>query len=349
MEKTRRIAIVALVVALVVPLFVTAIPPLLGTPKPLAPADATIALWVNVMPSHVAGKLLMALGLVLPLLGTVALHDAIFGKRSWWPLAAALVVYNGAFLAGLFDFTAGIGGAMLGAAAWIRWKDRTSLQIAGTVFIAFAIFVTHALGLFFLILIIGAFEVHEARRRRKMAPLVIQAAKLGLATLPVALLFVHDRFAFNGNSPVAIARTMWWTLVKFDPLQAAMGAGAGFSAYDTGIDLLILTAVTAAFAALALAEKLSFSWLTVVTGILMIAYLFASGGIADADWIDTRLPVLAGFLLFAGMTPRRLGRRDTAVLVLAFAALIIARIGGIEVAWQSQNADSADVVTASTR
>jgi hypothetical protein len=349
MEKVRRIALVALIAALVVPLFVTAIPPLLDAPKAIAPTDATIALLANLMPPPVAGKILMALGLLLPLLGTVALHDAIFGNRSWWPLTAALVVYNGAFLAGLFDFTVGIGGAMLGAAAWIRWKDRARLQVAAVVLIACAIFVTHALGLFFLVLLVGSFEVHEVRRTRNVAALVVHSAKLGFAMLPVAFLFVHERFAFNGNSPIAIARTMWWTLAKFDPLQAAMGAGAGFSTYDTGIDLLILMAVTAAFAALALAEKLSFSWLTAVTGILMLAYLFASGGIAGANWIDTRLPVVAGFLLIAGITPRKLGRRETAVLVLAFAALIVVRIGGIEVAWQSHNTDSADFVTASTR
>jgi len=65
--------------------------------------------------------------------------------------------------------------------------------------------------------------------------------------------------------------------------------------------------------------------------------------IAGTGWIDTRLPVLAGFLLFAGITPRRLERRETAVLGLAFAALIIARLGVITLAWQGQNADLANI------
>lgn len=347
MGKARRIALILLIAALIAPLLVTAIPPFLDDPNARIAMNATVALLAKIVPLGIARKIFAALALILPLLGTVALHDAVFGKRSWWPLAAALVVYNAAFLVGLLDFTIAIGCTMLGAAAWIRWRDRAPLQMAAVAFLAVVILYTHALGLYFLVLIIGGFEVHEARRTGKRAAFFAHAAKLALAELPVGLLFVHERFTFNGSSPAAIAHTMWWTLAKFDPLQAAVGAGADFFTYDTGIDLLILMAVAAAFAALALAGKLSFSWLTVITAILMLAYPFASGGTADADWIDARLPVLAGFLLFAGITPKRLGRRETAVLVVAFAALIVARIGVISIAWQGQNADLAGFVTAS--
>jgi hypothetical protein len=70
--------------------------------------------------------------------------------------------------------------------------------------------------------------------------------------------------------------------------------------------------------------------------------------LAEGSWIDIRLPVLAAFLLFAGITPRRLGRRETAVLGLAFAALIVARLGVITLAWQGQNADLAEITAATT-
>ena len=131
--------------------------------------------------------------------------------------------------------------------------------------------------------------------------------------------------------------------MTFDAFHKTIGAAASFFTYETGSDLLILIAVAAALAALSLARKLAFAWPAAIALALMLAYPFVPGVIAGTGWIDTRLPVLAGFLLFAGITPRRLGRRETAVLGLAFAALIIARLGVITLAWQGQNADLANI------
>ena len=80
-----------------------------------------------------------------------------------------------------------------------------------------------------------------------------------------------------------------------------------------------------------------------IAAALMLAYPFVPGLFAEGSWIDVRLPVLAGFLLFAGITPRRLGRRETAVLGLAFAALIVARLAVITLAWQGKNPDLAEI------
>lgn len=370
----RRIAVLALIAALIAPLFVTAIPPLLDYPNHLArmavlaahdrdPAlaqmyaidwhvvpnlgmDVVVPILAQIMPLDLAGKIFIALGLVLPLLGTVALHDAIFAKRSWWPLASALVVYNAALLAGFLNFTVGVGLALLAAACWIRLRQKRVLQAAAVAVLAVPIFFTHAFGIGFLFLMIGGFEAHEAWRERRMSALPSRAAKLGVAALPVAFLYFQTRLASDAaTSPLALAKTLWWALAKFDPLHKAIGAGASFFTYDTGIDLLILIAVAAAFGALALARKLAFSWLAAIAAALMLAYPFVPGVLADTGWIDTRLPVLAGFLLFAGITPRRLGRRETAVLGLAFAALVAARLGVIAAAWQGQNADLADLAS----
>jgi hypothetical protein len=125
----RRIALLAVCTTLIVPLFVTTVPPLLDYPNHLARIavlaagghdadlaqlytidwhiapnlgmDIVVPLLAQIMPLTLTGKIFLALALILPLLGTVALHDAIFEKRSLWPLASAIVVYNAAFLAGM--------------------------------------------------------------------------------------------------------------------------------------------------------------------------------------------------------------------------------------------------------
>ncbi len=331
MIRARRLALVALAIALVAPVFSTPLPPPLAAPEDFA------------------RKLFLPLALVLPLLGTVALHDAIFRKHSWWPLASAIVVYNAAFISGSVDFCVAIGCALLGAACWIRLQRRPWQQTAAVAAIAVPIYFAQASGLGFLLLMIGGFELHEAWQAKRLAIIRPRAARLALAALPAGFLFVHVDPTFGASPSLTAARSMWWTIAKLSPLEVAIGAGASFFTYDTGIDLLILIAVAAAFGALALGKKLSFSWPTGIAAALMLAYPFAPGGLTDAAWIDTRLPVLAGFLFFAGMTPKKLGRRETAVLAVAFAALIVARLGVIATAWQSHTIDLAHASDAPTQ
>jgi hypothetical protein len=368
----RRIALIAVCTALVIPLFVTTIPPLLDYPNHLARMavlaagghdtdlahiyaidwhvmpdlgmDIIVPLLTQLMPLTIAAKIFLALALLLPLLGTIALHDAIFEKRSWWPLASAIVVYNAALLAGFLNFAVGIGLALLGAACWVRLRRDARRQIVAGALIAAALFIVDAFAAGFFFLLIAGFELRDVRQEQNRHAPTARAAKLGIVALPTALLHFDTRLAADApTSPFAFAGNLWEALAKFDPFHKAIGAAASFLTYDTGSDLLILTAVAAAIAALSLARKLAFAWPAAIALALMLAYPFVPGGFAATDLIDIHLPVLAGFLFFAGIMPRRLGRRETAVLGLAFAALIVARLGVITLAWQGQNADLADI------
>jgi len=318
----RRIALLVLIAALIAPLFITAIPPQFEMDR--------------------TSKIFTALALVLPLLGTVALHDAIFERKSWWPLCSAVIVYNAALITGDLDFLIGAGLTFLGTACWLRLKAKPWVQTVAVALLADAFLVIHFAGVGFLFVIIGVYEISEAWRKRQLAALAPRALSLALAALPVFALYFQTHLPASAyTSPGHVVKSMWWALNRFDPFAKAVGAGAEFFTYDSGIDLLILIAVAAAFSALALGKKLTFSWLAPIAAALYVIYPFVSGSASTAGQVDIRLPVLAGFLLFAGITPRRLGRRETAVLAVAFAALIIARLGVIATAWQGQNADLA--------
>jgi len=370
----RRIALILVSIALIVPLFVTTIPPLLDYPSTLArmaaiaagSQDADVArlytmhwriapdlgmdplvpLLAPIMPLTLVAKLFLALALILPFLGTVALHDAIFEKRSWWPLASAIVVYNAALLAGFLDFMIALGLALLGTACWVRLAKRPRRQLAAGAAIAAAILLVHVFSAAFYLVMIGSFELRAFRNASSASQLRHRVAKLLIAVLPTALIYLRALTDGKIASPLRIAKGLWWTLAKADLMHKALGAAASFFTYDLGSDLLILIAVAAAIAALALARKLSFAWPIAIGLGLLLTFLLVTG--FASSWTDIRLPVLAGFLLFAGITPRRLGRRETAVLGLAFAALIVARLGVITLAWQGQNADLADIATVLT-
>jgi hypothetical protein len=373
----RRLALLTVCAALTVPLFVTTIPPLLDYPNHLARMavlatgrhdpdlaqiyaidwhlapnfgmDLVVPLLAQIMPLTLAGKFFLALALILPLLGTVALHDVVFEKRSWWPLASAIVVYNAALLAGSLNFAVGIGLAMLGTACWIRLRHHARWQTLAGALIVAALFFVQAFAAIFLLMMIAGFELREGRQERSNPARAGRLVKLGLVALPTVLLYLQTWLAGDGvASPRALVQALWSTQTTFNAFRKAIGAAASFSTYDIGSDLLILIAVTAALAALSLARKLTCAWPATIALVLMLAYPFLPDAIAGAGWIDPHLPVLAGFLLFAGITPRRLGRRETAVLGLAFAALIVARLGVITLAWQRQNADLANITAVLT-
>src|ERR1051326_7120421 len=49
---------------------------------------------LRLMPIHVVGRCLLGGVLLLNLAGVLALHRAWFGRRSFWPLGSCLVAYN---------------------------------------------------------------------------------------------------------------------------------------------------------------------------------------------------------------------------------------------------------------
>jgi hypothetical protein len=339
----RRIAILALAAVLLAPLFTATMPSALDGRYPI---DIVVRLLGQIVPPAIAEKIMVALALVLPFAGTIALHDAIFGRRSWWPLASAVLVYNAALIAGFVDFAVAIGLTLIGAACWIRMRHTPWRQCLVAAYIAAIMFSIQVTGIVFLLLIIGGFEVSEIRRGDRESSIAYRAIKLGLAALPAALMFCSALLDRDyAAATLAVVKTQYWALAKFDPLHKFIAAAAGFFTYDTGIDLLILIAVAAALGALALARKLAFSWLTAMAAALILIDPFLPRELPDSAWIDTGLPVLGAFLLFAGLAPKRLGRREVAVLGLAFAALITARLGVISAAWQGETADRGELAT----
>jgi hypothetical protein len=80
-----------------------------------------------IIPVHIAGRILLAVALVMPVVGTVLYSQAVFARRSYWPLAGCLVASNGLFLLGFVNFQLGLGLALVCAAAWRRWRETRPL------------------------------------------------------------------------------------------------------------------------------------------------------------------------------------------------------------------------------
>jgi hypothetical protein len=175
---------------LLLPLAVVDVPPLLDYPNHLARAyvlawgqqDAFLShmyaphwaiipnlavdlilpplLWI--MPVHVAGRVLLAVALLLPVIGTVLYSNVVFGRRSYWSVAVCLVAYNGLFLLGFMNFQIGIGLALVCAAAWLRWREtHPGFTVAIGATCAVLLFFCHLMGLLFYLILLASYEVER--------------------------------------------------------------------------------------------------------------------------------------------------------------------------------------------
>lgn len=226
-----------MVSALLVPLLIADVPPLLDYPNHLArlvllaagPDDPVVGpifspAWsvisnlaidvigpplLRVLSVHVAGRCLLGFALLLNLLGVIALHRAYFQRRSFWPLASGLVAYNYTFLFGFLNWQIGSGLAMLSAAAWIRWRERFPITtVVGSAIAAIVLFFCHLMGMVFFLALIGSAEATAARTVfRRLASLVPAVAGPGMLSTVTNRRALASRLRSRAS---AIATT-WYT------------------------------------------------------------------------------------------------------------------------------------------
>ena len=84
---------------------------------PNVAVDLVIPPLVGILPLYLAGRLMLAGALLLPVIGVLALHRVLHGRWSLWPLSVCLIAYNWIFLAGFINFLIGVGIAFL-----LEWR-----------------------------------------------------------------------------------------------------------------------------------------------------------------------------------------------------------------------------------
>ncbi len=258
--------------------------------------DLVLPSLLHVLPVHVAGRIVLACIVLLPVLGAVAYSRAVFGKRSWWALAVGLTAYNEPVLLGFLNFTASIGLALLLATAWINWRDTSPKR---TVLLgalgAVVVFFCHIMGLAFLAVLLSAFEPAQvwSSGPPSLRRTVSRMAVLAAVFLPAAALYA------------------------ISPLLHVGGESEFLSLQDKALRLLVpfvnysltLDAITAAAVALFLMSALLTRRCRVRagSGIAIAAFLllFAAAPAAaeGAQNIDMRFVVMFALLLFAGILP----------------------------------------------
>jgi hypothetical protein len=358
-------ATLAVVLALLLfPLLLVDVPPLLDYPNHLArlfvlafPNDPALSKiygqrWsiapnlaidvlapplLRVLPVYVAGRLVIAVTLLVQVLGCVAYSRAAFGRRSLWPMASAIVAYNATFLLGFLNFQISLGLALLAGAGWCVWADRRPRATAfGGALCATAIFFCHIFGVLFLGVVIGAREavsLWRIRRERAVAArrATLRGAMLACVFAPTIVLYLLAPLS-NDHGPVKV---LPWSV----KLIWLFGGVAHYSLMIALLTALVLLAVLYAL--------LSRRRLRVAAGVplaalaLFAAYLVTPSTAMSTAFLDTRFPIMLALLLFGGCAPRGLSRRAGALLFGVLGTLLLVRTAGIAGVWRSYGGDVA--------
>lgn len=354
-------------IVLIVPLFVVDIPPLTDYPNHLArefvlafgahdpvlsrmyaerwgiipnlAIDIVLPAMAHVMPLYVAGRLVLAVALLLPVAGAAAYNRAVFGIRSFWPLASGLVAYNGLFLLGFMNFQISLGMALLGAAAWVAWRDRRPvvLAILGAIWFS-AIFFAHVFGLLFLVAIIGGWEIDRLLRLRRegralLPDIARTAAQLSVVFLSPLVLCLLAPIADQGGGAI------WRPLL--DRLDLLL---LPFLSYDAISSRLIGGAFLAFLYALArqglyrIAPGAGCTLVALLAGYLLCPFIMNGTG-----FVGDRLPIMLGFMLFAGGKPAQLSMTARSATALLLTVALAIKTAGIVSVWCEHNTDVAEM------
>jgi hypothetical protein len=353
---------VAIIVALTIvllPLFVTQVPPIADYPNHLArmlilaqrhdpylslmyepdwhlipnlAIDLIMPPLLNLMPLDTAGRLVLAAALVLPVLGVLALHRALHGCLSIWPLASSLIACNLIFLIGLLNFLIGVGIALLTAAGWTALHSRRPVLALALLMVgAVATFFCHVISLFFLGIVIACtiieFLLSDWRRGLHLMP------SLG---------------RYGGELMLGFAVPAW--LYLNSPLRSAHGTIEYASAKLKLTEVLspvlnyypVLDVVTGGLIGLSL---LALVWanrkhkdvlpLRIGLSIAFLLLLFvmtpfrAKGG----AWFDVRFFLMATLLAFVGPRFSLLSPTHRAMLISGLGVLLIVRSASVAGVW----------------
>ncbi len=341
---------------LLAPLTLVDVPPLLDYPNHLArafvlafgPADPVLSRmytpqWaiipnlgidlvlpplLHVLPVHVAGRIVIGLAIVLPVLGTVAYSRVVFRTRSFWPFASALIAYNGTLLLGFLNFVAGLGLALLVAAGWIEWRERHPFSIIAISSVAaIGLFFCHLTSVGFCLLLIAGYELEwlYAHRHNFKAMAIRIAAAVPVLAGPLLL------YALSPFSPME-SGTAWPSL--YDKLRELL---MPFANYILPLDL-VTAATVAGF--LSLCAILGRCRITVCSAVPLVAiavlFIASPNALKGTFLFDTRFAVMLGFLLFGALLPRC---RATTLFVVLFAVRLVV----VGAAWWEHRQDLADL------
>lgn len=350
---------------LVAPLFVVDVPPLMDYPNHLGrifvlaslPQDAVLARFyaphwsiipnlaldivgpplIHLLTINVAGRILIAGSVLLPVLGTVAYHRALGGR--WWAFGIGLIAYNNCELYGFLNFEISLGLALLIAASWLHWRETRPVWAIITAFIgAPVLFACHMMGLIFFAALIGATELFRlltalpAGRAALLRATGERAAILGLVLfIPMTLYARSALEQLHGDALFGMADKIGHFL-------------AVFVNYSLPLDLTTAaTVIWLPVLCLLLRRGIVPGPAAITMLLLTVTYIAAPYAWKGTSGVDMRFAVMIAFMLFAGFLPERLPNWSRIAIAIALCTAFTARMALLTTVWAAHAIDLRDL------
>ncbi|MGI9500710.1 MAG: hypothetical protein ACR2P3_11765, partial [Geminicoccaceae bacterium] len=304
--------------------------------------DLMVPWLTRMIPLDIAARIFLAACLVSTLASVAWLHRVLFNQWSFYSLVAALFAYHGSMMAGMANFSLGIGLVPAALAVWIRIRGaRPAWRLLIGSLIALGLFFCHLVAVGAYGLLVFGFELAYAfdrKGRQAAAPEAARDIAVAGATglLP---LFLFSRLIFGGEGGSATAGLVFGNAAwKLKALLAPLAN------YNLPLDLLSFALI----AGLALV-----AWRTgrleverrMVPGLTLLAITFvlAPKALWTGGVFDQRLAILLALMLVA-CTRFNAPSGPLRLLLPAMLALLLAvRIGVVTSAWIDHRADLAEM------
>lgn len=295
--------------------------------SPYLAMDLIIPPLTHLMSIYTAGRVFVYLCLALYVLGTLAVHAALYRRLSPWPASSALFAYSYITSLGFVNYMIGIGVWLLAFAGWIVLSRHPIVwRLAGGTLLAFAVFFCHYFAFCGYMLCVGAYEfgvwLHSSQRQ--LLPLLRRGIVAFCPFVLPSILFVLASEAQQGGAN-------WYG----DPTDKFITVFSPVLFQGVPYNLAILAAgfwLPWRYGYLGQLRLSPAMWMPLLAvGVALIAMPHVLAGV----WgVDFRLPVVWLLLLIAGCSWTGTSRRAAIAATGAAGALLAVTLGVIVWAWQ---------------
>ncbi len=375
-----RLAVALALAALLVPVLVAPVPPLLDYPNHLARIwllgggadmapvsgmyriawdtltnigiDLLAVLLTRPFDYETVGRIFVAAAALLVPLGGVLLWRAIHGRVHFWQLSFVLFAWGAGLLSGFLNFEIGLGLAMLAASCDPALARRGAVSLAAVRMACAALLIlVHVFAFVFYAALLCAVCLGPefgAFTRRKAASGIARSLAVAAVTLavPAVLILVlgpHLPGGHSGNTLPAVWSDFraGFAQLRAAPAEKLKAAFASIRTYANWLDGLALAMlVLPVLGSLALRRLAVHAGMLLVSLGLLACYVAFPAYLAATDAVDVRFAFMAPLVLLAGLRPDLPSR---AVRAAAASLLVVSslRTGVMAWVWHERQADVA--------